>query len=372
MSAQVRLTWAQALAWRLGRHLLSPVGAQSPAGVVDRLGAVLSMDESLAELAVRTRRESSEPGELADALASGELIKAFAFRGSMHYLSARSAGSYLAVRAAGRQWARSSWVDFYRLTADDWPDFRAAVREALAGGPLTVDELGAALARDPRYRHLEPVFDDGAGTLIKPLSWQGDLSIAPSRDGRLTLQGLADNPRWAGIPPLEEAGPAAIVAYLRSYGPATPDHLDYWLGGGLSAGRRRLQSWWHGLGDRLVPVDVDGATAYVASEDVDDLVTAEPSDSVRLLPGHDQWVMGPGTKDEHVTPGGLRDLVTRKANPVICGGVVSGTWRRSGTELEVTWLASGRPPGPALEQETERLSRLLASDLRLAVTATSD
>ncbi len=59
---------------------------------------------------------------------------------------------------------------------------------------------------------------------------------------------------------------------------------------------------------------------------------------VRLLPGHDQWVMGPGTKDVHVTPPALRDLMTRKANPVIVGGVVSGTWARKGDELTVTWL----------------------------------
>ena len=63
------VTWAQALAWRMGRQLLDPVGSESVPGVVRRLGAVLSMDESLAELAVRTRRTRSRPCELATALA---------------------------------------------------------------------------------------------------------------------------------------------------------------------------------------------------------------------------------------------------------------------------------------------------------------
>ena len=80
------MTWAQALGWRMERHLLDPVGSESVADVVRRLGAVLSMDEALAELAVRTRRTASRPGELAKALADGKVIKAFAFRGSMHYL----------------------------------------------------------------------------------------------------------------------------------------------------------------------------------------------------------------------------------------------------------------------------------------------
>ena len=61
---EASVTWAQALAWRMGRQLLDPVGSESVAGVVRRLGAVLSMDESLAELAVRSRRTASRPGEL--------------------------------------------------------------------------------------------------------------------------------------------------------------------------------------------------------------------------------------------------------------------------------------------------------------------
>jgi hypothetical protein len=110
-STAVSVTWAQALAWRMRRHLLDPVGSESVAGVVGRLGAVLSMDESLAELAVRTRRTTSRPGELAAALVTGEVIKVFAFRGSMHYLTPEDGGVYLALRSAGRQWELPSWVD---------------------------------------------------------------------------------------------------------------------------------------------------------------------------------------------------------------------------------------------------------------------
>src|SRR3954471_18365872 len=161
-SIEATATWSQALAWRMGRPLLEPVGAASAADVVRRLGAVLSMDESLAELAVRTRSTSAAPGELAGALADGTVIKVFAFRGSMNYLSPEEGGIYLALRSAGRQWELPSWVDYYRLTASDWPDFRAAVRDALEAGPLTLPELGEAVARKRAYRHLRPVFDDGA------------------------------------------------------------------------------------------------------------------------------------------------------------------------------------------------------------------
>jgi hypothetical protein len=130
MGAQVEAsaTWGQALAWRMERQLLDPVGSEPAPAVVRRLGAVLSMDESLAELAVRTRSRSARPGALASALADGEVIKAFAFRGAVHYLSPEEGGIYLALRSAGRQWELPSWVEYYRLAPSDWPDFRAAVR----------------------------------------------------------------------------------------------------------------------------------------------------------------------------------------------------------------------------------------------------
>jgi hypothetical protein len=59
---------------------------------------------------------------------------------------------------------------------------------------------------------------------------------------------------------------------------------------GLSAGRKRLNNWFSGLGDRLVAVDVEGTMGYVVREDLDALETAPPSEAVRFLPGHDQWV----------------------------------------------------------------------------------
>ena len=71
-STEASVNRAQALAWRMDRQLLDPVGSLPAAAVVRRLGAVLSMNESLAELAVATRRTTSRPGRLAKALAEGD------------------------------------------------------------------------------------------------------------------------------------------------------------------------------------------------------------------------------------------------------------------------------------------------------------
>ncbi len=77
--------------------------------------------------------------------------------------------------------------------------------------------------------------------------------------------------------------------------------------------------------------------------------------------------MGPGTKDAHIVPLTRRDLMTRKANPVIAGGVVCGTWAREGDEITVTWLDERRRPRKAIERETCRLAAVLDRDLRLTL-----
>src|SRR5262245_21142834 len=197
------------------RQLLDPIGTESVAGVVRRLVAIPAQVDASAELAVRARREQSRSGEVARAVADGRIIKTFAFRGATHLLTPDDGGAYLALRAASRMWELPSWQSYYGLAPSDWPLLREAVREALADGPMTRDELGAALTARPKFRHLGFAFADGASTLLKPLAWQGDMSFGPPRDGRATFQRLDSNPRWTGVPDLDDAGRHAVEAASR-------------------------------------------------------------------------------------------------------------------------------------------------------------
>jgi len=315
VTGPVEVSRPQALAWRLGRQLLAPVGTTSAEDVVRRLAAIPAQSD--AELAVRTRQQDPRPGELDEALRDGRLLRTFAFRGAVHL--------------------------------------------------LTPAELGAALSARPRYGHLREIFANEPWTLLKALAWQGDLTFGPSRDGEPTFQLLAHNLRWAGLPDLADAGRHAIEAYVRAYGPTTSDHLQYWLGAGLSAGRRRIQGWITELDDRLAPVVVDGAASFALAEDVDELLGTEPTSTVRLLPAYDQWVLGPGTADPTIVPPGQRAVVSRGANLVVAGGVVVGTWSVRQDHLTVTFFAdAGRPSSDALDEGIARLGASLPRPLGTA------
>ena len=85
------------------RHRLEPVGGQPISEVVRRLGAVLASDERQSEIAIGTRCSAYETGDLAQALAAGTIIKVFAFRGAMHYVSPQDGGAYPRTRNATDQ-----------------------------------------------------------------------------------------------------------------------------------------------------------------------------------------------------------------------------------------------------------------------------
>ncbi|SEC32456.1 Winged helix DNA-binding domain-containing protein [Nocardioides exalbidus] len=357
MAPTLAVTRQQALAWRLGRqHLLS--GAGDVVEVVRTLGAV-SVFGSDPDLSVRRRlADPGTPGEVGRALADGRLMRTFSFRGSVQVMDPATAGDYLALRSAGRQWALKSWVEHYRLPADEWPALRELVRDVVAAGPVPPQAVADAVTSG-RWEHLAKEFAEPNITLLKPFAWQGDVALAPSAEGELLLQSPAVAPAWQGVPPLEEAGPRAVLAYLDAYGPTTPELLEQWLGGGLSAGRSRLKRWWASVEDRLVEVDVDGERRWLPADRADELLAVAPSDAVVLLPGKDDWVVGPGTKDTWIVPASHRTDMTRGANPVVVGGVVAGTWRLSGSALESTCDPAGLP------EEATRLGSLLGRDLSL-------
>ncbi len=364
------VTIAQALAWRLDRHHLH-TGARSVRDVVRRLTAVPAWSGN-PDLAVRRRLRDPRPGVVQRALADGDLISAYAFRGATHLMAAEDAGIYLSVRGAGRQRELPSWRRHYGLEPEDWPALRRAVRDAVGQGPVSQAELADAVTAVRRFRHLRAGLTDASHTLLKPFAWQGDLCLGPARDGRATFQSPASSPRWSGIPPLDEAGPRAVLAYLDGYGPASRDQLRYWLVAGLSAGRRRLDGWLDRLlDDRVVEIEVGGEPMLHARQHLDDLLARGPGAEVILLPGHDQWVLGVGTGNEHIVAPARRSAVTRGAGLVLRGGVVCGTWKVTGERLSITWFAeAGSPPHVRIDIEAQRLDELIGGGgLDVTVTA---
>jgi len=351
------VSWDAALGWRARRQFLEGPPAASAVDVVRRLQAVPAWLGD-ARFAVGVRLGVPDSVELAEAVAADQVVRVYANRGSTQFATPEAAAALLAVRAAGRQWALKSWVDFYGVAADEWPALRDEVRAAVAGGPLTRDELAAAMSSSRRFGHVAHAFVDSRDTFLKPFMWQGDLRFGADRGGAATVQDFTGVPGWQGVLDLDEAGRAVIVGYLSAYGPATGDNLQYWLGDGLSAGRARIARWVASLRSegRVVELDVEGAPALALAEHADDIANATASGDVRFVPGFDQWVLGPGTADPNVISTARRASATRGANLVLVGGRVNGTWKPATHGVEVAWFDERGPaPVAALAQEAQRV-----------------
>src|SRR6266700_1627041 len=114
----LKVTWRQALAFRMRRHLLDPGGTMAVPGVVRRLCGVQAQVASSAELAVRVRRRSSRKGEVARALSDGRLIKTWAMRGTLHLLTPEDGGAFLSLIASGRTWELPSWQRYFGMRSE--------------------------------------------------------------------------------------------------------------------------------------------------------------------------------------------------------------------------------------------------------------
>ena len=352
------------------RHLLDPVGTLSVPRVVNRLCGVQTQVASSAELAIRVRRKTSRPGEVARALADGRLIKTWAMRGALHLLTPEEAGSFLSLIAAGRSWERPSWQRYFGVTSKQLDLLREAVGEALDGAELTRDDLVAAVTARRGLDHVGGALRSGWGTLLKPLAWQGDICFGPTSAGnRATFMRPEDaSSRWAGVPDPDDAAPRAMAAYFAAYGPTTIEAFGNWLAGGWF-GKRRLRTWFEEFRGRLAEVEVDGEREYVLAEHVDELASTQPTAAVRLLPGFDQYVLGPGTADGRVVPTSRRSAVSRRAGwispVVVAGGSVRGTWQLDGDRVEVAWFEeAGRLPRKTVTAEVARLSSIIGRELR--------
>jgi hypothetical protein len=372
MSA-VKVSLEQVLAWRMRRQFLERPGAGSVAAVVGRLCGVQAQVASAAEQAVAVRLSTAGEGPSGEALRRRELIKVCAMRGTLHLLTVDDAASYLSLLAAARTWEKGSWQKTF-ATAAQVSAIGDAAREILHDRVLTREELTAEIVKQTRDDSLTELLGSGWGTVLKPLAWQGYLCNGPNDGSRVTFTSPGSwIDGWTGLPAPDEAARRVIPAYLGAFGPATMESFDQWLIRGASK-KASLRKWFTDLSRSgvLTEISVDGQTAYARTADVDDIATAGPIPPVRLLPAFDQFVLGPGTRDETVIAPERRPLISRTGGwispVVVAGGRVAGTWESTDNGITVTLFAEAGPvPRDELATEAGHVARITGGGADLTV-----
>jgi hypothetical protein len=128
------------------------------------------------------------------------------------------------------------------------------------------------------------------------------------------------------------------------------------------------------LGPEVSEISLAGAQAWVLSADVKELVEAELSGSVRLLPAFDQYVIAASPHVQNLISAGHREDIFRPQgwiSPVLLvDGRIDGVWsyQRNGPRLAVRigpFVRLTRRVQSAVEVEAERLAKFFNAQLEL-------
>jgi hypothetical protein len=370
------LRWPNVLAWRLRRqHLAQRVPRERALGVVADICGLHAQVTSSAELTLWARVEDLERGWMERALwEERALAKTWAMRGTLHLLPADELPMWVGAQGAlPPRWEKAGWRRGFGVTEEEVAGILAAVPKALAGEPLTREQLADAVARELGAEHLTGKLEEGFGALLKPSSFRGELCFAPS-EGRNVRFTRPDRwvDGWRPIAP-EQAADAVTLRYLTAYGPATREAYARWLGTPSAALAEKLL---RRLGDDVVETELDGSVVWLRAADLDELRAAEPRGIVRLLPAFDQHVVAAPRHADAVLAKALRPRVYRPQgwlSPVLLvDGRFAGVWQyeRSGDAIAVTiepFKRLSKEVREAAEAEAGRLATFLGGSLELVL-----
>ena len=305
--------------------------------VVRLLTAVQAQDLPGALRSVALRTTSGTRDDVTAALDSGEVVRTWPMRGTLHLVAAEDLGwlvGLLGPRVVSGSPARRRQLG---ITDADIEQARTVAVAALHGGRSlrraeilgAIREGGVDIAGQRGYH------------LLWYLAQTATLCLGPCEGGDQRYV-LVDE--WIRGPrgrKDDEAVAELADRFFRSHGPATLKDLVRWAGLRITEARAGLAA----VRDGLARLEVDGVEYFLDPETPDRLAACRAEAcGTFLLPGFDEFVLGYGDRSaildpEHadqIVPGGNGMF---RATVVHAGRIV-GTWRATGSGAKRTVTAT--------------------------------
>lgn len=386
------------LRWRLESQGVAPARDASVTEVVDRLLAMQAQDFAQGSWAIGLRAPGSTRADLTAALDSGEIVRSWPMRGTLHFTRPDDLRWMLALTA--QRTVRSMAKRHRDLGLDDVVVARAtaiARTELRGGGALSREEFTALLETGG-------IATDGQRGmhLIWRLAHDGLICWGPARG---TQQAMVLLDEWA--PPTheharDEALGEFVLRYVTGHGPATLKDFCWWSKVSVADASLGLDH----VRDRLREIELGGTSYWVAADTTEREARAPSADtagdtisesgagrSVEAVPPARPPASRPGARAFHALPGfdeyllgypnrapALPEAFAARIVPgdngiflpmLVSRGTVVGTWKRALTASKVTITPTPFAPLSAAEQtgferEFRRFSRFLGLTLVVA------
>ncbi|MEO8106935.1 MAG: winged helix DNA-binding domain-containing protein [Actinomycetes bacterium] len=364
------VTADDALALRMASLQLTASDAvpvpKSVGDVARWFGALQGQDLASLQWSLGLRLPGSTLADIEAALETGDVLRTWPMRGTIHLVPAEDARWMLSVLGEKPLAGAAKRREYLGLSTRD--------------ADKAVDLLGAALAGGGRLTRAECVDAlvaggiDGAGQRGYHLLWyasqRGVTCIAPNVDGEQTFVLLDD---WAPQQrrlSRDEALAEIALRYFRSHGPTTRKDFAGWAGLTAVDAKAGIAS----CGDALWAVRVDGVDMVLASElaavlasELEAAVGRAASNRGRsgtsqvqkrpqnpewlALPGFDEYLLGFKDRSLMVDAAGMDAVIPGKngvfRSTIVRDGRVAGTWKRTLTAESVTVEVAPLPRGVA-------------------------
>jgi hypothetical protein len=342
--------------------LAQPVAA-TPAQLVAWLGGVQAQSEAWARWSIGLRLPESEDTAVARAVTTGDLVRAWAFRGTLHFISAADVGWFMRLLAPLIIAGNARRYRQLELNDADFSRSQAAIAAALAAQPrLTRSQLTAILEAAGIV-----VAGQRLPYLLQRAALDGLLchAQANSREAVYTRlpQQASTGPDW------RDDGALAELArrYFAGHGPATLPDFAWWSGLPVAQARRGVAA----AGSNLRRLPDAGRDWWVAESQP----PPPTPPAAYLLPPFDGYLLGYQERRLALDPAHVRRVNAGGGMPkpaLLLDGRVAGVWQRTarpdGLSVTVTLF---RPLERQEELWLEQARQRLAEFYRAAVTLTA-
>ncbi|WP_427015344.1 winged helix DNA-binding domain-containing protein [Pseudarthrobacter sp. P1] len=322
-----RLTLASVARLRLASQRLLGSSFTKPVEAVRWMTAMQGQDLPGALWSVGLRVPGAGRSDIAAALDSGEIVRSWPMRGTLHLAAAEDMGWILALtseRMVTGQAARHRQLGIADRDVELAREGAHALLERQ--GEASRDEIMAAF----RAAGQETTGQRGIH-LIWLLSLTGTLVQGPSHG---TGQKFMLMDRWITAPRVLERGEALAelaLRYFRSHGPATCKDFAWWTKLTLTDARAGLDA----VRSSLVEVQLDGTSAWMSPGTAELLAAKDVpgAQSLLLLPGFDEFLLGYADRSAALAPEHAQAIVPGGngmfRSTIVAGGRVAGTWTKA-------------------------------------------